>query len=253
MHIDLNCDMGESYGRYILGDDIALLDVITSANIACGFHAGDPVVMASTVQQAVKKGVAIGAHPGYPDLQGFGRRAMALSPSDLSAVILYQISALAGFAQVEGTRLTHVKPHGALYNTAVRDKYTAEAIVRAVQSFDPSLVVVTLPGSILYLTAVEQNLRVAAEGFADRAYQADGSLLPRGQSGAVIHDPDLVAKRAVRMVTQQSIRSITGEDIEIRIDTLCVHGDTPGATEIALSVREAMQVVGVTLTPFASW
>ncbi len=253
MHIDLNCDMGESYGRYILGDDIALLDVITSANIACGFHAGDPVVMASTVQQAVKKGVAIGAHPGYPDLQGFGRRAMALSPSDLSAVILYQISALAGFAQVEGTRLTHVKPHGALYNTAIRDKDTAEAIVRAVQSFDPSLVVVTLPGSILYLTAVEQNLRVAAEGFADRAYQADGSLLPRGQSGAVIHDPDLVAKRAVRMVTQQSIRSITGEDIEIRIDTLCVHGDTPGATEIALSVREAMQVVGVTLTPFASW
>ena len=253
MHIDLNCDMGESYGRYILGDDIALLDVITSANIACGFHAGDPVVMASTVQQAVKKGVAIGAHPGYPDLQGFGRRAMALSPSDLSAVILYQISALAGFAQVEGTRLTHVKPHGALYNTAVRDKDTAEAIVRAVQSFDPSLVVVTLPGSILYLTAVEQNLRVAAEGFADRAYQADGSLLPRGQSGAVIHEPDLIAKRAVRMVTQQSIRSITGEDIEIRIDTLCVHGDTPGATEIALSVREAMQVVGVTLTPFASW
>ena len=253
MHIDLNCDMGESYGRYILGDDIALLDVITSANIACGFHAGDPVVMASTVQQAVKKGVAIGAHPGYPDLQGFGRRAMALSPSDLSAVILYQISALAGFAQVEGTRLTHVKPHGALYNTAIRDKDTAEAIVRAVQSFDPSLVVVTLPGSILYLTAVEQNLRVAAEGFADRAYQADGSLLPRGQSGAVIHDPDLVAKRAVRMVTQQSIRSITGEDIEIRIDTLCVHGDTPGAAEIALSVREAMQVVGVTLTPFASW
>ena len=253
MHIDLNCDMGESYGRYILGDDIALLDVITSANIACGFHAGDPVVMASTVQQAVKKGVAIGAHPGYPDLQGFGRRAMALSPSDLSAVILYQISALAGFAQVEGTRLTHVKPHGALYNTAVRDKDTAEAIVRAVQSFDPSLVVVTLPGSILYLTAVEQNLRVAAEGFADRAYQADGSLLPRGQSGAVIHEPDLIAKRAVRMVTQQSIRSITGEDIEIRIDTLCVHGDTPGAAEIALSVREAMQVVGVTLTPFASW
>ena len=252
MHIDLNCDMGESYGRYILGDDIALLDVITSANIACGFHAGDPVVMASTVQQAVKKGVAIGAHPGYPDLQGFGRRAMALSPSDLSAVILYQISALAGFAQVEGTRLTHVKPHGALYNTAIRDKDTAEAIVRAVQSFDPSLVVVTLPGSILYLTAVEQNLRVAAEGFADRAYQADGSLLPRGQSGAVIHEPDLIAKRAVRMVTQQSIRSITGEDIEIRIDTLCVHGDTPGATEIALSVREAMQVVGVTLTPFTA-
>ena len=251
MHIDLNCDMGESFGRYTLGEDSVLLDIVTSANIACGFHAGDPVVMADTVQQAVRKEVAIGAHPGYPDLQGFGRRAMALSPSELIAVILYQIGALAGFTRAAGTRLSHVKPHGALYNTAARDKVIAEAVVKAVKSFDPSIIVVTLPGSILQNIAESQGLRVAAEGFADRAYQADGSLVPRSQPDAVIHNPDHVAERAVRMVTNQRVQSYTGEDIVFNIDTLCVHGDTPGAAQIAQKVRTALEGAGVVLTALA--
>ena len=251
MHIDLNCDMGESFGRYTLGEDSVLLDIVTSANIACGFHAGDPVVMADTVQQAVRKEVAIGAHPGYPDLQGFGRRAMALSPSELIAVILYQIGALAGFTRAAGTRLSHVKPHGALYNTAARDKVIAEAVVKAVKSFDPSIIVVTLPGSILQNIAESQGLRVAAEGFADRAYQADGSLVPRSQPDAVIHNPDHVAERAVRMVTNQRVQSYTGEDIVLNIDTLCVHGDTPGAAQIAQKVRTALEGAGVVLTALA--
>lgn len=250
MTVDLNCDMGESYGRYRLGDDAALLNIVTSANIACGFHAGDPQVMASTVNQAASKGVAIGAHPGYPDLQGFGRRAMALTPQELHAAVLYQIGALAAFTSVAGKRISHVKPHGALYNTAAHTPEVAEVIVDAVKSFDASLVIVTLPHSKLYRAAREAGLRVAVEGFADRAYQVDGSLVPRTQSGAVIHDPNLIADRALKMVRDHYIQAITNEPIPVRIDTLCIHGDTDGAARIAQRIRDVLESAGILLSSF---
>ena len=248
MNIDLNCDMGESFGRYKLGEDEQLLDIVTSANIACGLHAGDPLVMSKTVQLAVRKGVAVGAHPGYPDMQGFGRRAMAMSPSELSASILYQIGALAGFARVAGIQLSHVKPHGALYNTAARDPEVAEAVVMAVKVFDPTLILVTLPGSVMQNIAEKLGLHVAAEGFADRAYQTDGSLVPRSQPGAVFHDTGEIARRVLRMVIERKVVSNTGDDIELNIDTVCVHGDTPGAVLIAKKVRSALEGAGIALT-----
>lgn len=249
MHIDLNCDMGESFGRYTLGDDAAMLDVVTSANVACGLHAGDPPVMRRTVGWAVEKGVAIGAHPGYPDLQGFGRRQMSISPDELEAMILYQLGALAGFVSAAGGTLAHVKPHGALYNAAARDAGLAASIVRAVAALDVNLIVVTLPDSALAQAARAAGLRVAHEGFADRAYRTDGSLVPRSEPGAVIHDPVLATARAVRMVTRGEVEAITGEVIPLHIDTLCVHGDTPGAVEIAASLRSALEAAGVTVAP----
>jgi UPF0271 protein len=245
LRIDLNCDMGESFGRYTLGDDAAMLDVVTSTNIACGLHAGDPVVMQATVASAARKGVAVGAHPGYPDLQGFGRRAMALTPAEIEATVLYQIGALAGFARAAGTPLVHVKPHGTLYNVAACDQAVAEAIVRAVVAFDPKMIVVTLPDSALARAAQTAGLRVACEGFADRAYSEDGSLVPRGAPGAVIHDPALATARAIRMVTRGEVETITGKVIPLHINTLCIHGDTPGAVAIAAMLREALEVAGV--------
>ena len=250
--MDLNCDMGESFGRYTLGDDAAMLDVVTSANIACGLHAGDPSVMQSTVALAAQKGVAVGAHPGYPDLQGFGRRTMALTPAELEAALLYQIGALAAFARAAGTPLVHVKPHGALYNVAARDQTVAEAIVRAVAAFDADLIVVTLPNSALAHAARAADLRVAHEGFADRAYREDGSLVPRAEPGAVIHDPVLATMRAVRMVTQGAVEAITGKIVPLHIDTLCIHGDTPGAVTIAAALRAALEAEGVEILPLVS-
>jgi 5-oxoprolinase (ATP-hydrolysing) subunit A len=247
MQIDLNCDMGESFGRYTLGDDAAMLDVVTSANIACGFHAGDPGVMQRTVALAVERRVAIGAHPGYPDLPGFGRRAMALTPGELEASLIYQLGALAGFAAVSGVPLVHVKPHGALYNTAARDDVTALALVRAITAFDPDLIVVTLPGSVLAAAATTMGLRVALEGFADRAYRENGTLVPRDRPGAMIEDPEIAVGRAVRMVTEGLVITITGKAIPLRIDTLCVHGDTPEAPQIARDLRHALQQAGVEL------
>jgi UPF0271 protein len=252
MTIDLNCDLGESFGRYELGEDAAMLEVVTSANVACGLHAGDPLVMRETLTQAAARGVAVGAHPGYPDLQGFGRRRMALRPNEIEAYIIYQLGALAGFARTMGTRLTHVKPHGALYNTSAHDGDVAAAIARAVAAFDPHLVIVTLPGSALRLASLALDLQVAQEGFADRAYQTDGSLLPRHKTGAVIHEPDLVAARAVRMVTQGEVETHDGRCLPIKVDTLCVHGDTPGAVEIARRVRAALEEAGVELAPLVS-
>lgn len=249
--IDLNCDMGESFGRYMLGDDAAMLDVVTSANVACGLHAGDPLVMQRTVAWAVGKGVAIGAHPGYPDLQGFGRRAMALSSAELEASVLYQIGALAGIVRAAGGALVHVKPHGALYNVAAREREVADAIARAVAAFDPALIVVTLPDSALAAAARDVGLRVAHEGFADRAYRADGSLVPRGEPGAVIYDPVAATARAVRMVTRGEVEAITGEVIPLHIDTLCVHGDTSGAVQIASALRGALEAAGVTVSPLS--
>lgn len=249
--IDLNCDMGESFGRYRLGDDAAMLEVVTSANIACGLHAGDPLVMQCTVEMAVERNVAIGAHPGYPDLQGFGRRKMAIDADELEATVLYQLGALAGFVHAAGGTLAHIKPHGALYNVAARDATTAAAVVRAVVRFDNGLTVVTLPGSMLADAAAGEGLSIAAEGFADRAYQRDGSLVPRSLPGAVIHDPARAAERAIRMVTQSTVEAIDGTAVPLEIATLCVHGDTSGAPEIARSLRDALERAGVLVQ--AAW
>ncbi len=249
MRIDLNCDMGESFGCYTLGDDAAMLDVVTSANVACGLHAGDPTVMQATVALAARKGVAVGAHPSYPDLQGFGRRMMALTPAEIEATMLYQIGALAGFARAAGAPLVHVKPHGALYNVAARDQTVAEAIVRAVVAFDPTLIIVTLPDSALLRAAQAAGLRVACEGFADRAYREDGSLVPRSEPGAVIHDPALATARVIRMVTRGEVEAITGKVVPLRIDTLCIHGDKPGAVAIAAALRAALEAEGVVIAP----
>ncbi|MGC9395328.1 MAG: LamB/YcsF family protein [Anaerolineae bacterium] len=249
MRIDLNCDMGESFGRYTLGDDAAMLDVVTSANLACGLHAGDPTVMQVTVALAARKGVAVGAHPGYPDLQGFGRRAIALTPAEIEATVLYQIGALAGFARAAGVPLVHVKPHGALYNIAACDRAVAQAIARAVAAFDPDLIVVTLPDSALAHAAQMAGLRVACEGFADRAYCEDGSLVPRAEPGAVIHDPSQATARAIRMVTRREVEAITGKVVPLHIDTLCIHGDTPGAVAIAAALRSALEAEGVVVAP----
>lgn len=243
--IDLNCDMGESFGRYRLGSDAEMLDIVTSANVACGLHAGDPVVMRETVALATARGVAIGAHPGFPDLQGFGRRALAMAPDDLEAAILYQLGALGAFVRAAGATLRHVKPHGALYNIAARDAGTAAAIARAVAAFDRDLIVVTLPHSALREAAQALNLPVAAEGFADRAYQNNGALVPRSRPGAVIHDPARAAQRAVRMVTEGAVAAITGETVPLEIDTLCVHGDTPDAPAIAAALRQALEANGI--------
>ena len=249
MKIDLNCDLGESFGPYRLGDDAAMLEIVTSANIACGLHAGDPPVMRETVTLAARRGVAIGAHPGYPDLQGFGRRAMHLQPAELEASLIYQLGALAGFTQAAGAHLTHVKPHGALYNQAVADREIAAAIARAVASFDPTLIVVTLPEAALRLAARGNGLRVALEGFADRAYLADGTLAPRQRPGAVIHDPELATARAVRMITQGEVETIEGTVIPLRVNTLCVHGDTPGAAILAAQLRHALEAAQLVLAP----
>lgn len=249
MKIDLNCDLGESFGPYRLGDDAAMLEIVTSANIACGLHAGDPPVMRETVTLAARRGVAIGAHPGYPDLQGFGRRAMDLQPAELETFLIYQLGALAGFTQAAGAHLTHVKPHGALYNQAVADREIAAAIARAVASFDPTLIVVTLPEAALRVAARGNGLRVALEGFADRAYLADGTLAPRQRPGAVIHDPELATARAVRMITQGEVETIEGTVIPLRVNTLCVHGDTPGAAILAAQLRHALEAAQLVLAP----
>lgn len=247
MPIDLNCDLGESFGRYTLGNDTTLLRLVTSANVACGLHAGDPLIIQQTVREAARQGVAIGAHPSYPDLQGFGRRTMQLVPAELEAFIIYQLGALEAFTHTVSVPLIHVKPHGALYNVAARDDDTATAIARAVVAFDPTLIVVALPGSALELAARSLGLRVAREGFADRAYQPDGTLVPRSQPGAVIDDPAEVVARAVRMATHGEVEIANGQIIPLRIDTLCIHGDTPGAPKIAAQLRTALKKAKVTL------
>jgi 5-oxoprolinase (ATP-hydrolysing) subunit A len=249
MLVDLNCDLGESFGRYGLGEDEAMLRVVTSANIACGLHAGDPPVIARTVALAKQNGVAVGAHPGYPDLQGFGRREMKLSPDELEAFTLYQIGALAGFCRAASAPLVHVKPHGALYNTVAREADLAVAVARAISTFDPNLIVVTLPNSALEQAAHALGLRVAREGFADRAYHADGTLAPRSEPGAVINDPAQAAERAVRMVTRGEVETTDRRIIPLRVDTLCIHGDTPSAVRIATQLRAALEAASVQVVP----
>lgn len=245
LHIDLNCDMGESFGAWTLGRDAELLDWVTSANLACGFHAGDPSVMARTVRLARDRGVAVGAHPGLPDLQGFGRRAMAVSPEEARLMVLYQVGALAAVARAEGVRIAHVKPHGALYNMAAADPALARAVARAVRDFDPGLALVGLSGSALVVAAEEAGLRAVSEVFADRGYEADGSLTPRTLPGALVEDPALAAERVLRMAREGRVRARTGEDLPIRAGTVCIHGDAPGALAVARAVREALDAAGV--------
>ncbi len=243
--IDLNGDVGESFGPYTMGDDEAMLRHITSANVACGFHGGDPSVMRRTVGLAVASGVAIGAHPGYADLVGFGRREIRMGHREVEDVVAYQIGALAGVAAAAAARLQHVKPHGALYNMAARDRALADAVARAVVAVDTTLILFGLAGSCLIEAAHAVGLRTAAEVFADRAYRPDGSLVPRDQPGAVIDDPTAVVERALQIVQDGTTTSVSGEVIEIRGDTICLHGDTPGAGGLAARLRSGLEGAGI--------
>jgi 5-oxoprolinase (ATP-hydrolysing) subunit A len=249
--VDLNSDLGEGYGRWALGDDDALLEVVTSANVACGFHAGDPATIDRTVRTAVERGVRIGAQVSYPDLAGFGRREMDVAPGDLTADVLYQLGALEAFARAAGSRVRYVKPHGALYNRIARDPVQAAAVVEAVRRYDPALPLLTLPGSAAMDAARAAGIPVVGEGFADRAYTAEGRLVSRREPGAVLHDPQRVAARAVRMATEHRVESVDGSQVEVDVRSLCVHGDTPGAVDLARRVRGALEEAGVTLEPFA--
>jgi 5-oxoprolinase (ATP-hydrolysing) subunit A len=249
--IDLNADLGESFGAWRLGDDEALLSLVTSANIACGFHAGDPLTIRRACAGAVAGGVAIGAQVSYRDLAGFGRREMVVPADELTAEILYQIAALDGIARAEGGKVSYVKPHGALYNRAITDPVQAEAIAAAVSSYNPVLPLLTLAGGAAARAAAAAGLPVVAEAFADRAYRADGTLVPRGQPGAVLTDPALVAGRAVDMATRQVVESADGTQIVVRPRSICLHGDTEGAVTLATAVRQALQDAGLRVAPFA--
>jgi 5-oxoprolinase (ATP-hydrolysing) subunit A len=247
--IDLNADVGESLGPWPMGDDERLIPLVSSVNIACGFHAGDPSTIERTVKLAVAAGAAIGAHPGYPDLVGFGRRDMDMTAEDLEAAIVYQVGAVATFARVAGSELRHVKAHGALYNRAAVDPAHAAGIARAVRRVSPDLVLVGLAGSTLLEAGRAAGLAVAAEAFPDRAYEADGSLRSRRLPGAVLTDSDLVAERAVAMARDGVVIAIDGTTIELRADTLCLHGDTPGAVEHATAVRAALVAAAIRVAP----
>jgi 5-oxoprolinase (ATP-hydrolysing) subunit A len=249
--LDLNSDLGEGYGHWALGDDAALLEVVTSANVACGFHAGDPATIDSTVRTATEHRVAIGAQVSYPDLVGFGRREIDEAPDDLTADVLYQIGALEAFARAAGSRVRYVKPHGALYNRVARDPVQAAAVVEAIRRYDPALPLLTLPGSAAMRAAEEAGIPAVAEGFADRAYTAEGRLVSRREPGAVLHDPGQVATRAVVMATEGRVEAVDGGEVAVEVRSLCVHGDTPGAVELAKAVRAALEEARVPLEAFA--
>ena len=251
-YVDLNADAGESFGAYRIETEEALLELVTSVNVACGFHAGDPRAMERTVRRAAEAGIGVGAHVGYPDLVGFGRRRMELSPDELRTDVLYQIGAAYAFCRAAGIRLQHVKPHGAMYNTALRDPVVAEAIVQAVAVFDADLVVLAIPGSELAAAAERAGLKVAYEGFVDRRYRADGSLVPREWQGAVIHDPEVAAEQAVRMVVDRRVRCVDGVELETHVHTLCIHGDNPAAPAIARAVRRRLEAAGVAILPIGA-
>jgi UPF0271 protein len=252
VRVDLNADIGESFGAYRTGNDELLLPSITSASIACGFHAGDPSVMRRTVQLAARAGVHIGAHPGFPDLVGFGRREMNATPEEIADFVLYQVGALDAIASAEGVKLRHIKPHGALYNMSALRRDMAEAIVRAVASLKEPLVVIGPPGSELLAAATRQSLAIAAEGFADRSYEPDGSLTSRRIPGSVISNPSAVAERAVRMISAGTVTARDGSVLALNVDTICVHGDTPAAAALASSVRKALNQAGVEVVPFSA-
>jgi UPF0271 protein len=252
MRIDINSDLGESFGAYTIGHDAGLMNAITSANVAAGFHAGDPSVLRETVRLAKAKGVAVGAHPGFPDLVGFGRRELNVTTKEAEDFVLYQVAAVAGVAAAEGVRLQHVKPHGALFNMAVRNSELATAIARAVAACDRSLILFGLPGSAILDAGRAAGLRVAAEIFADRAYEPDGQLASRRKPGAVIHDADAVVARAVRMVQDCTVVAIDGSVVKLEADTICVHGDTPGSDVLAAKIRAGLERAGVTVKAVGS-
>lgn len=251
--VDLNSDLGESYGRYTIGMDERIIPLVTSANVACGYHASDPVVMQRTVREAKKAGIGVGAHPGFPDLMGFGRREMAVSPAEAKAYTLYQLGALAAFCQAEGVKLQHVKPHGAMYNMAARDYELARAICEAVAEFDRNLIVLALSGGEMVRAAGELGLRTAFEVFADRAYEEDGSLVNRRKPGAMITDEEEAIRRVIRMVKEQKVETITGKNIAIRADSVCVHGDGEKALAFVEKIRRALQEEGVLIQPLDSF
>ncbi|WP_297490400.1 5-oxoprolinase subunit PxpA [Thermococcus sp.] len=253
MKVDLNSDLGESFGRYKLGLDEEVMKYITSANIATGWHAGDPLVMRKTVRLAKENGVAVGAHPGYPDLMGFGRRYMKLSPEEARNYILYQIGALYAFVKAEGLELQHVKPHGALYNALVKEEELARAVIEGIADFDRKLIFVTLSGSRAAEIAEEMGVKVAHEVFADRAYNPDGTLVSRSKPGAVIGDAEEIVERVVSMVKDGGVKAINGEWVELKVDTICVHGDNPKAVEIASMVRKALEAEGVKVVPMGEF
>ncbi len=252
MRIDLNSDLGEHYGSWHMGDDDALLDIVTSANVACGFHAGDPHSMLATVRAAAARGVTIGAHVSYPDLVGFGRRPMEVSHDELMTDVIYQIGALQGIAQAVGTRVAYVKPHGALYNRIAHDERQAGAVIDAMLAINPELPLVALAGAPVIAQAAAAGLRTIAEAFADRAYEADGSLVSRGQPGAVLHDPEMVGARMVRLAREGVVESAAGTLVSIPVDSMCVHGDSSGAVAMAQAVRRHLLRAGVTLAPFVA-
>ncbi|MGH2820262.1 MAG: LamB/YcsF family protein [Actinomycetota bacterium] len=239
--VDLNCDLGESFGAYSIGNDEAVLECVTSANIACGFHGGDPSVMRRTVSMAVEKGVAIGAHPGYPDLVGFGRRFMDATPGEVEDFVTYQVGALDAFVRSEGARMQHVKAHGALYNAAVRSPELSEAIAEGIKRVDPRLVLYGLAGSELLAGGARVGLPTASETFADRTYQADGTLTSRRDPEALIHDGEQAVAQAVRMVKEGKVRSQQGDDVAVRADTICIHGDGPEALAFARQIRRRLE------------
>ena len=249
--VDLNSDLGESFGNYTLGMDEEILQYVSSANVACGWHAGDPLVMEKTVALAKRCGTAVGAHPGFPDLMGFGRRNMVITPDEAKAYVRYQLGALYAFAESQGVRIQHVKPHGALYNMAAVDEKLARAMCEAVYEFDPEIIFMGLAGSKMIEMAEAVGLRAASEVFADRAYNDDGTLVSRKLPGAVIKDKDLAIRRVVRMVKEGKVESVNGTDIAIRADSICVHGDNPKALEFVKNIRETLIAEGVEIKNLA--
>ena len=247
LKIDLNCDMGESFGAWTMGRDAELMSVVSSINVACGFHAGDASVMRQTVQTAIEKGVAVGAHPGFPDLQGFGRREMNLSAQEIFDAVLYQVSALKGICEALGARLHHVKPHGALYNSAAKNPGKAAAIAEAVKAVDKNLVFYGLSGSFLISEARKINLKTASEVFADRTYQADGTLTPRNQPNALIHETEKAVRQILEMVKTQSATTINGGTFSIKADTICIHGDGANALEFATAIKQKLAENEITI------
>lgn len=250
--IDLNCDMGESFGAYVLGSDEHILDHVTSANIACGFHAGDPTIMRRTVRTAIDKGVAIGAHPGYRDIEGFGRRFLDITPDEAYDMTVYQVGALYGFVLAAGARMQHVKPHGALYNAAAADSALAEALATAVKDVDRDLILFGLAGSELTAAADRVGLNRAGEAFADRTYQPDGTLTSRRVPGSLIHDDATAYDQAIRLVTEGRVRAVEGGDIELHPDTICIHGDGPRALPFARLIRSKLEQAGIEVKPVSA-
>ena len=247
--VDLNSDLGESFGAYRIGCDEEILSLVTSANVACGWHAGDPVVLDRTLAMAKEKGVAAGAHPGYPDLMGFGRRDMKLSPEEVYVYVLYQLGAFAAFAKKNGLEVQHLKAHGAMYNAAGKDIRLALAVCRAVKDFDPGIILLGLSGSKLMEAAEELGLKAASEIFADRAYEEDGSLVDRRKPGAMIEDEEEAIRRVVRMVKEGKVKAITGKDVSVKADSICVHGDGPKALAFARRIRAELTAEGIELAP----